>query len=195
MGDAVDRGDNGVELLQFIRKNAESLTLLLGNHEYMMVRSLSTSDPKNIQNWLLNGGRQTMRAFLQLPQKEQCDLLAWLREVPISVRTKVGNKTFLLVHGWPGDSIYDVVWGRPESFLADPGVEKATVVIGHTPTPLIAKGTISMERYLRLLAEQNNHIRILHTPGYIDVDCGCGHDVYGARLACLRLDDMAEFYV
>ncbi len=30
----------------------------------------------------------------------------------------------------------------------------------------------------------------------IDIDCGCGHQKTAyRRLACLRLDDLAEFYV
>ena len=36
---------------------------------------------------------------------------------------------------------------------------------------------------------------IEHAEGFIDVDCGCGGVIPGARLACLRLDDMKEFYV
>ena len=32
--------------------------------------------------------------------------------------------------------------------------------------------------------------------GIIDIDCGCGNrNAAHRRLACLRLDDMAEFYV
>ena len=37
---------------------------------------------------------------------------------------------------------------------------------------------------------------IMHGNGIIDIDCGCGHQKTAhRRLACLRLDDMAEFYV
>ena len=35
----------------------------------------------------------------------------------------------------------------------------------------------------------------LHGNGVIDIDCGCGLKTEYARLACLRLNDMAEFYV
>lgn len=37
---------------------------------------------------------------------------------------------------------------------------------------------------------------IWHGNGIIDIDCGCGNlNAPHRRLACLRLDDMAEFYV
>lgn len=39
-------------------------------------------------------------------------------------------------------------------------------------------------------------LSIWHSAGIIDVDCGCGNQkAEHCRLACLRLDDMAEFYV
>ena len=31
--------------------------------------------------------------------------------------------------------------------------------------------------------------------GIIGIDCGCGNKTENRRLACLRLDDMREFYV
>jgi len=37
--------------------------------------------------------------------------------------------------------------------------------------------------------------RILHAPGVIDIDCGCSLEDPIKTLGCLRLDDMAEFYV
>ena len=38
-------------------------------------------------------------------------------------------------------------------------------------------------------------LSIFHHPQYIDIDCCCGYDFSVRRLACLRLEDMAEFYV
>jgi serine/threonine protein phosphatase 1 len=49
------------------------------------------------------------------------------------------------------------------------------IVSGHTPTQLLS-GKAEIYR------SHNN----------IDIDCGAA---FGGRLACLRLDDMTEFYV
>lgn len=195
LGDAVDRGADGIKILQLIRAHKETITLLLGNHEYMMLNALSSGDFRQIQSWMLNGGKETMRSFLKLSVVEQQELLNWLRGLPLSARVTVGERNFYLIHGWPGESLYDVVWGRPDSLYSDPGIENATVIVGHTPVCLLANGTMSTERYLGRLEASGDHMRILHAPHFIDVDCGCGHDVSSARLACLRLDDMAEFYV
>lgn len=196
LGDAIDRGAHGVEILQYIRANEDKMTLLLGNHEYMMLQALSNGDHKKIQSWMLNGGKETMRSFLQLPIEKQQNLLHWIRELPLTARVALGKRNYYLVHGWPGgDTVYDTVWGRPDSLFADPGIENTTVIVGHTPVCLIAKGSMSTERYLRYLEACGDHMRILHTPLFIDLDCGCGYERSSSRLACLRLDDMAEFYV
>lgn len=44
--------------------------------------------------------------------------------------------------------------------------------------------------------ETDEEHRIWHGNNIIDIDCGCGNlRSEHRRLACLRLDDMAEFYV
>ena len=46
-----------------------------------------------------------------------------------------------------------------------------------------------------LSLDQPLDIHIWHGNGIIDIDCGCGHETELRRLACLRLDDMTEFYI
>lgn len=197
VGDAVDRGDYGIELLQFIRENTESMTLLLGNHEHMMLQALSSGDPAVRRNWMLNGGEATFEAYMKLPQEERASLLRWLGELPTSARVTVGERIYHLTHGWSGgERVKDTVWGRPFSQHQENPLPNCTLIIGHTPVCLLAKGSMTTMRYLQYLESQGEHMKILHAPGgYIDLDCGCGHDVYGARLASLQLDNMAEFYV
>lgn len=73
-------------------------------------------------------------------------------------------------------SLFELVWERPDYDL--PYFDDVYTVMGHTPTPLI-DGNDGGARIFK----KNNHIVI---------DCGA---VMGGRLACLRLDDLAEFYV
>ena len=53
-----------------------------------------------------------------------------------------------------------------------------TIICGHTP--------------VQSITGQYEDVKILHKEGTIYIDCGC---VFGGKLACLRLDDMKEFYV
>jgi len=105
---------------------------------------------------------------------------------------------FLLVHGgavcqyaergWQGPSFRDArefaVWSRYKAH--EEGPPGKTVIFGHTPTT---------EHQLAKPAA------IWNGRNLIDIDCGAAYeeiDVWGivikTRLACLRLDDMKEFY-
>ena len=50
------------------------------------------------------------------------------------------------------------------------------------------------EDYARELIRNQDHLRIMHCPGFIDLDCGSGHRINFKALSCLRLEDMEEFY-
>lgn len=50
-------------------------------------------------------------------------------------------------------------------------------------------------RYARELESRGEHLRICHAEEFIDIDCGCGHSYSIKALACIRLDDMVEYYM
>ena len=69
LGDVIDRGDYGTELLQQIR-TMENCTLLLGNHEYMMVNALR--HPENLHYkyvWRNNRSLITFDKFFKLTEE------------------------------------------------------------------------------------------------------------------------------
>jgi hypothetical protein len=45
------------------------------------------------------------------------------------------------------------------------------------------------------IENREEHLDILHTPGFINIDCGCGYDMPLKALACIRLEDMIESYI
>lgn len=45
------------------------------------------------------------------------------------------------------------------------------------------------------LEDKGEHLKILHTPGFINLDCGCGYDMPIKALACLELESMREIYI
>ena len=75
LGDVVDRGPDGIALLQRIRKMVNT-TLLMGNHEYMMINALR--HPRDIWHksiWLRNGCEPTYDSFCTMSTDAQEDLL------------------------------------------------------------------------------------------------------------------------
>lgn len=76
LGDVIDRGEHGVELLQRIRA-AKNMRMILGNHEYMMLCLLRAGyDPadrtqeQRREHWYRNGGDVTHRDIKKLSEAE-----------------------------------------------------------------------------------------------------------------------------
>ena len=115
-------------------------------------------------------------------------LVLWdyLRQLPIEARARVNDIDYLLTHSMP-ISLYSqkrdanmtdtefAVWSRVEANTPLP--EGTTLVFGHTPT---------------VFYQDVDPMRVWHGDRRIGIDCGCSDP--SGRLACLRLDDMKEFY-
>lgn len=99
LGDVVDRGPCGIELLQEIM-HMPNVVMLLGNHELMMREYLSpNATEKQIIRW--NRNLPTLRKFKTLAQQEQDHILDFVGKLPNCMDLMVGDSRFFLVHGWP----------------------------------------------------------------------------------------------
>lgn len=182
IGDVIDRNPGGIDILLKIMESP-NMIMLLGNHEQLC---LDTLGPNNIIGrravWLKNGGGGTYQELMyMMSPAERNQILRYLAELPDYLNIEVNGQKFHLVHGVPSDDPYVRIWKRP-SFSAPPPFPDRTVIFGHTPTCFLNQ-TIGTP------------FTIWYGNGIIDIDCGCGRDTELRRLGCLRLDDMAEFYV
>ena len=183
IGDVIDRGAMGVDILQMIM-DAPNMTMLLGNHEQMCLDTLGPHNEYGARDlWRQNGGMPTYRELLYHRTPHQRNMiLRFLAGLPDQLNVVVGGQKFLLVHGFPGEDHDTRIWGRVEENSRSPLCDTICIV-GHTPTNFLS-------------GRDDEDFRIWHGDGIIDIDCGCGNrKAAHRRLACLRLDDMAEFYV
>ena len=181
LGDCIDRNPDGLKILKelYYRHNA---TVLLGNHELMMLDALTKADPDQayISRWYRNGGDITHKRLRYYDKNEILDII---RKLPVNVNVTCNGVDYLLVHGGPlgfkpkyEDLVFDSVWKRLDKYSVLP--EGQTVIFGHTPT----------DHY-----QVANPMQIYHGDNkMIDIDCGAAYK--DGRLACLRMDDMKEFY-
>lgn len=183
LGDVIDRGALGVDILRMIME-APNMTMLLGNHEQMC---LSTLGPHNEFGaralWKQNGGSSTYRELLyHRTPRERNEILRFLSGLPDYLDLTVGGQKFHLVHGCPGADRDTRIWGRVEPDSRSPYLDTICIV-GHTPTVFLTD-------------RHDEDFSVWHGDGILDIDCGCGSmQAVHRRLACLRLDDRAEFYV
>lgn len=190
LGDVIDRGEHGIELLQQIR-TIPNCTLLLGNHEYMMIDCLrNPEDDDKMLLWLDNSCDETLQHLKGFSSEEMEDLLCYLEKLPAQETIVVNGKTYILVHAAPAelydpeDTYYDnckefMVWHRLKMTSQIP--EGKIVVFGHTPTWHLRDSLLSAPF-------------IYHGSQMIGIDCGCGFPRRGGQLGCIRLEDMTEYY-
>ena len=186
LGDVIDRGEYGIELLQQIMA-MQNCSLLMGNHEYMMVNALRNPDNLHYKYlWRNNRNTYTYDKFLVLSKVEQEELLCHLEALPVQLEITVNRRKFILVHAAPKElfeaeniECYDLkrfmVWHRLTPFSQVPA--RKNVIFGHTPTWRFHK---------------TKHI--YHGKRMLAIDCGGGFPNYGGQLGCIRLEDMTEFY-
>ncbi len=194
LGDAVDRGGiGGVDLLLDVMARPNAV-MLLGNHETMCLKAMDhPDDQRAVNHWRRNGGQVTYEALLRLTEAQRQRTLDFLRALPDCLDLEAGGRRFHLVHAFPADNTYDRVWLRPGPEAESPFPDGRIVVAGHTPVcELWGYGKEALRRHLEGL--RDGHMWIYHGRGYLDLDCGCGYGLPQSRLACLRLEDLAEFY-
>jgi len=204
LGDVIDRGPDGIKILQNMNARANVFPLL-GNHEFTAavclpwlmkevtnhnLGSLSEVQIAALGEWLDNGGEPTIQSLQQLGQEEREDILEYFQEMELFTEVDAGGRSFVLVHAGldnfapdkPLDSyqLSDFIFDRPivgKTYFAD-----KFLVFGHTPV-----------RYLRHLAGKAPSDKIFRWGNQIAIDCGCVFK--GGLLGCLCLDTMEEFYV
>lgn len=201
LGDVIDRGDWGAELLLWLTQQP-NIQLLLGNHEALMLTCsflfdevseesldrLTVKELGLVQNWIDNGGGPTLKGLRRLLKRDPesvCGILEYLRDAPLYEELDVQGKTFLLVHSGLGNFSPDRAledYSAEELLFSRPSPETqfyphARVIFGHTPTVLYGQDCAG---------------HALHTETWSCIDVGVA---LGYRPMLLRLEDWKEFYL
>ncbi len=205
LGDVIDRHPDGIRILREIMAMT-NVKMLLGNHEYMMMRALGDpydgpedilgADPyKLLGLWYRNHGDVTHAHWKHIRKAVRADILDYLKALPLNIDITVEGKQYKLVHAAPVDAFdplsmsgsltHFAVWDR-KAVLRLFDTDYITI-FGHTST---------------MHFQDADPLEIWHNRDVICVDCGSGYPnrrgeqdcpVQG-RLGCLRLEDMREFY-
>ena len=158
LGDVIDRGDHGIELLCWMSLQP-NVQLILGNHEALLlgcsflfdtvteqsVAGLNMDHMEMFQTWMLNGGNPTVTGLRMLKKKDTDaveGILDYLREAPLYEEISTDKEQFLLVHAGLGNfdpsrpvnsyTAEELLWARPS--LNDRYFADKTVIFGHTPS-------------------------------------------------------------
>lgn len=209
IGDVIDRGAHGITILRDLLKRS-NVTLMMGNHEYMMLQYYLAKQGKIEQreeqeaallNWRFNHCESTRKEFEALMVEEQEALLEKISAFPIAIcDLMVNDRCYYLVHGCPSTLLlsgsYDLKKakekGIPAEYLLwnriDPSQQylpDRCVITGHTPTLFFQKD------HPYKVWIQGDDIFQTHL---MDIDCGCAADNEDSRIALVCLDDLQIQY-
>jgi len=200
LGDVIDRGTCGAELLLWLTEQP-NMQLILGNHEAMLLacgflfeevtdeslESLSVERLHTLENWLQNGGGPTLSGLRKILRQDKTlldGIFDYLRESPIWESITVAGKHYILVHSGLGNfhprkpldayTPEELLWERPA--LGTSYFQDAIVIFGHTPTEFYGACYRG---------------KAVTTSSWICIDTGTA---LGHSPMLLRLEDKKEFY-
>lgn len=196
LGDCIDRGADGIKVLQHIMRNP-NMELIWGNHEKLMMDYLENSTGINMLNWFLNGGASTNNKYELLSEEDKKNLQNFINGLPYykildryilchaGIRMPKNSSDLGVEEILQNQTVKDLLWIR-EEFFFNKAFDGYTVIFGHTPVINIDDSS----------TDEDGEFCAWHDRRYKDkigIDCAVHHP-YG-RLCCIRLEDLEEFYV
>lgn len=212
LGDMIDWDKNSIDTLLFCKEMQTKypfIHILMGNHEEMFKHDTEKYTVGGIE-YLLDRGHfsanrqdDTMRKFIGLDENTRNDIMTWVSSLGYYKEIEVNNRSFYLTHSYVFRDKRDshsneyrnhherMVWERvkrgdnPIKEVKDN--DKTILVHGHT---IVSEyESYNDEGKLSIYKDLSNQ--------RIAIDCGA--KVLGqrhmARLSCIRLDDLEEFYI
>ena len=96
LGDCIDRHPFGLPILKELYSKP-NVTVLLGNHEHMMLDALTKRHPDNeyIWRWYRNGGDITHNRYKRCTRTYREDMLTIIRSLPVNVEISCNGVDYL----------------------------------------------------------------------------------------------------
>lgn len=201
LGDVIDRGPDGIKILQDILDHKNQVELFVGNHELMMIQSLFQKNEKELQNWIreANGGKKTQNDFLKLPIEEQEKIKELLLQSTVYKEICVNGENIYLVHAKAyqttdkkQETVEDFLKKGREEELSDCVWARKNSIKGKDSNEVWRESDISKNNVFTIIGHtptDQNKIEVYDT--YAIVDCGASN--YGNG-CLLRLNDGKTVY-
>ena len=215
MGDILDRGLDGVALLEYIKPYTldNSMELLLGNHELFAIMYLNgvlgeknTGEPLDERTWVAFGGGDTIKSIKKMTTFEKKKILSFLEHLPICSEISsryLGN--VIVTH--TGIDCNNYVMNADGTINVKSSIKKAlknntyNYMVGMDLHQVPKKDKEKFDQYLivghvpcfRLNKDVSN--KFYRTDYYMDIDAGAGHMEQGGTLGCYCVTTDEEIYL
>ena len=184
LGDCVDRGPDGFDILIEILNRPNTITLM-GNHEKLMLDNYSPRLEVNSFTiydnlWFMNGGHYTLFNMEAYSQNKVYEVLEQVKRLPYQkiIYNQKGQKLILDHSGYSIRLGQDEpLWNRyhfHETWPKEEEYENTYMIHGHTPTVALFRFRVEgLEKYRKQEISKNPEIIRYCDEHKIDIDLGC----------------------
>lgn len=199
LGDIVDGGDKGIEILMDMMMR-DNVFPILGEHDLIAYEVLSgiASETKDditaplskeladrCNEWVNRGGEGTLEGFAKLSDDDKEALLEYMEEFTIYEEVEAGGIEYVLCHNMPDNFFID---DELENYSAE---DILTGSIDYDKEYFSGKVLVTGED-ITIEIDRNTHGRIFKNEYHVGVNCG---GYLGGLTAAYCLDTGEEFYV
>lgn len=182
LGDAIDRGPDGVRIMQEILDRPNT-TYIQGNHEQMMLDGLYGNDDA-VALWAYNGGWSTQKVLANMPDIDVESLLQEVEALPFYAEyTNPDGIRIIMTHSgytFNMNDWYKMIWDRTHYYKEGTIPANTLIVHGHTPIPYLC----------RAIGEVIPEGMVWYDNGHkIDIDAGA---CFTGKACLLNLDTLEE---
>lgn len=197
IGDIPSRGEKTFELLDWVMKHNQVIHIK-GNHE-LFLQLYIEGDYSMINNYSNYGGAPVIQALKAMSEEKKISYHKYLSSLPLYKEISVNGLEYVLTHsgyladevavyhengsvdlvtsieGWCKNSEYRYLISNDLHYIAST-VKFKKLIVGHYPTAYLdCEGIYQGKRYIVV----DNGVNVIPH----------------RKLACLRLEDMKEFYI
>ena len=103
LGDVIDRGRYGLPILMDLVRRP-NVTVMLGNHEHMMLEALLTEDKWNLYVWYNNGGLATHYRYKRCTKAYRQKVIETIKQMPVNIEVCCNDRVLTAVKNQPGQN-------------------------------------------------------------------------------------------
>lgn len=183
LGDVIDRGPDGIKILQDIinRQEQVQVEFLIGNHEYMMLRTL-LGEEKQEDLWKYND-KETREAYEKLEQDEQEQIKNFLMDSLVYKQITESEQEYYLVHARAIEEA-DCKSGTYRELSQGEYKSKIHGAVFDSPGFECPKEDIAKKGIFTVIGHNPTFDKIELGKGYVEIDCGIS---YGDNVSLLNL--------
>lgn len=203
LGDVLDRGKDGIELLRYVKKGVEEgyMFMIKGNHE--LFAQMYLDGVLDSGTWYSWGGKETIRDLDRMKPQEAEDIKKWIAELPHYILLDWEGEEIVLTHSGLAeecmvetDDKVDVIASIENAVESDEFNYLVSTDLHYFASSIVRKldhfMIVGHVPVMRINEDGSN--RIYHHEKYMCIDTGAGFRSNHGKVSIYCMETQREYY-